>query len=82
MSERFLEALAGTKVYPLTDQIISGVSHAEQVAQLSEVGATLIQLREKHLSSLEFYNERPRPFVRPRRESLLILMIVDLARWR
>jgi thiamine-phosphate pyrophosphorylase len=57
MSSNFLSALAGTRLYPLTDRRLSGLSHAEQVLQLSEGGATLIQLREKSLSPLEFYRE-------------------------
>jgi thiamine-phosphate pyrophosphorylase len=46
-----------TKLYPVTDVRISGLSHAEQVARLSAGGATLIQLREKHQSPREFYRE-------------------------
>ena len=57
MSSNFLSALAGTRLYPLTDRRLSGLSHAEQVSQLSEGGATLVQLREKFLSPLEFYGE-------------------------
>jgi thiamine-phosphate pyrophosphorylase len=45
------------KTYPLTDVRLSGLSHAEQVAKLSEAGASLIQLREKHLSAGEFYKQ-------------------------
>jgi thiamine-phosphate pyrophosphorylase len=45
------------KVYPITDRLLSGLSHAEQVACLSEGGAGLVQLREKHLSPREFYGE-------------------------
>jgi thiamine-phosphate diphosphorylase len=45
------------KLYAITDARISGLSHAEQVARLCEGGATLIQLREKHLSPREFYRE-------------------------
>lgn len=56
-SSNFLSALAGTRLYPLTDRRLSGISHAEQVLQLSEGGATLVQLREKFLSPLEFYAE-------------------------
>jgi thiamine-phosphate pyrophosphorylase len=52
-----LSALAGTRLYPLTDRHLSGLSHAEQVSQLSEGGAVLIQLREKILSPFEFYSE-------------------------
>ncbi len=36
---------------------LSGLSHAEQVARMSEGGATLVQLREKHLAPREFYRE-------------------------
>ncbi len=53
----FLNALAQTRVYPLTDRHISGLSHAEQVIELSESGARVIQLREKELSGREFFRE-------------------------
>ena len=45
------------KLYPVTDRRLSGLSHAEQVARLIGGGATFIQLREKHLSPREFYQE-------------------------
>jgi thiamine-phosphate pyrophosphorylase len=45
------------KLYPITDTRLSGLSHAEQVRRLSAGGATLLQLREKHLSPREFYSE-------------------------
>jgi thiamine-phosphate pyrophosphorylase len=45
------------QVYPITDRLLSGLSHAEQVARLSEGGASLVQLREKRLSPREFYAE-------------------------
>lgn len=57
MSSNFLAALAGTRLYPLTDRRLSGLSHAEQVSQLSAGGATIVQLREKFLSPLAFYSE-------------------------
>jgi thiamine-phosphate pyrophosphorylase len=57
MSSNFLNALGGTRLYPLTDRRLSKLSHAEQVSQLTEGGATLIQLREKFLPPLEFYSE-------------------------
>jgi len=57
MSSNFLEALAGTRLYPITDRQLSGLSHAEQVSRLSQAGATLIQLREKVLAPLDFYRE-------------------------
>src|SRR6267143_4028214 len=56
MSSIFLDALA-TPLYPVTDRTLSGLSHAEQVSQLSENGVTLVQLREKTLSPLEFFRE-------------------------
>lgn len=45
------------KIYPITDRRLSGLSHAEQVRRLGAGGATLVQLREKHLSPREFYRE-------------------------
>jgi thiamine-phosphate pyrophosphorylase len=45
------------QIYPLTDITLSGLSHAEQVERLCEGGATLIQLREKNLPTLEFYRQ-------------------------
>jgi len=55
MSSNFMSALAGTHLYPITDRHVSGLSHAEQVVQLSEGGATLIQLREKIDPPSKFY---------------------------
>jgi len=46
-----------SKLYAITDTRISGLSHAEQVLRLSEGGAKFIQLREKHKSPREFYDE-------------------------
>ncbi len=45
------------RVYALTDIRLSGLSHAEQVELLSLGGASLIQLREKQMPALEFYEE-------------------------
>jgi thiamine-phosphate pyrophosphorylase len=45
------------RVYPLTDVQSSGRSHAEQVRLLSLGGASLVQLREKRLPALEFYEQ-------------------------
>lgn len=52
------------KIYPITDTSISGLSHRDQVKQLIEGGATLIQLREKRAS--------PREFLQDAREALRI----------
>lgn len=43
------------KIYPITDALISGMSHAEQIELLASGGASLIQLREKRASPREFY---------------------------
>ena len=44
-----------TRLYPITDVQVSGLSHAKQVAQLIEGGARVIQLREKRAAPREFY---------------------------
>ena len=45
------------RLYPITDRQLSGLSHAEQVARFAAGGATFIQLRDKHVSPREFYQE-------------------------
>ena len=45
------------KIYPITDSLISGLSHAEQVEILAAGGASLIQLREKRAAPIEFYRQ-------------------------
>jgi thiamine-phosphate pyrophosphorylase len=45
------------KFYPITDTRLSGLSNVEQIARLRDGGARFIQLREKHLSPREFYDE-------------------------
>ena len=45
------------KIYPITDSLISGLSHAGQVELLAAGGASLIQLREKRASPIEFYRQ-------------------------
>lgn len=42
-------------LYPITDTLISGLSHAEQVERFAAGGATLVQLREKRASPRDFY---------------------------
>ena len=44
-------------VYALTDVQLAGLSHAQQVELLGLGGASLIQLREKRMPTLEFYEE-------------------------
>lgn len=81
MSSTFLKALGKTRIYPLTDRGISGLSHAEQVIRLSEGGATLVQLREKDLSSREFYQEARAALQAARERGVKIIINdrVDLA---
>lgn len=57
MGSNFLEALAGTQLYPLTDKRLSKLSHAEQIAHLSQLGVRLIQFRDKTLSPVDFHRE-------------------------
>jgi len=45
------------RIYPITDVQLSGLSHPDQVELLSRGGATLIQLREKHMPAREFYDQ-------------------------
>jgi thiamine-phosphate diphosphorylase len=70
-----------SKLYPITDARLTKLSHAEQVTRLSAGGATLIQLREKHLSPREFYAEAEAAlrFARERKVRLIINDRVDIA---
>lgn len=43
------------RLYPITDTLVSGLSHAGQVELLAAGGATLIQLRDKRASPRDFY---------------------------
>ncbi len=45
------------KLYPITDARLSTLTHAAQLARLADGGATVVQLREKHLSPRDFYQE-------------------------
>lgn len=64
------------RLYPLTDVRLSGLSHAEQVRRFIEGGARLVQLREKHLSSGEFY-DRAAEAVRVARARGVTIIIND-----
>jgi thiamine-phosphate pyrophosphorylase len=76
MSSAFLDALAGTRLYPLTDRRVSGLSHAQQLSELSKRGLTIVQLREKTLSPLEFYRDATEA-MHVARESGLRIIIND-----
>ena len=45
------------KIYPLTDTVVSGLSHTEQVRRLLAGGATMIQLREKRAAPATFIDD-------------------------
>ena len=70
-----------TKVYPITDVRISGLSHADQVARLIQGGAKLIQLREKHLPPRDFFQQAEAAIKVARGHKALIVINdrVDLA---
>ncbi len=76
MSSLFLKALSGTRLYPLTDRGVSGMTLADQVSHLSQGGATIVQLREKALSPLHFYREAIEA-LRVARESSIKIIIND-----
>jgi thiamine-phosphate pyrophosphorylase len=69
------------KLYPITDARLSGLSHAEQIALMGEGGASLVQLREKHLSPRDFYTaaEAALGLARERKMLLIINDRVDIA---
>lgn len=48
-------SLSIPKLYPITDPVLGGVSHAEQVERFAAGGATFVQLRDKAASPAEFY---------------------------
>ena len=69
------------RVYPLTDVQLSGLSHADQVQLLSQGGASLIQLREKQMPALEFYEQAKAAVAVAEREGVQLIVNdrVDLA---
>lgn len=71
-----MHALAGRRVYPITDRQLSGLSHAEQIVKLSKGGATVVQLREKIDSPAKFYDEA-KAALQAAREHKLALLIND-----
>src|SRR5215212_1925435 len=69
------------RVYPLTDVQLSGLSHADQVQLLSQGGVSLIQLREKQMPALEFYEQAKAAVAVAEREGVQLIVNdrVDLA---
>ena len=68
-------------LYPITDTLISGLSHAEQVERFAAGGATLVQLREKRASPREFYEAASQAISLARRLGVQIVINdrVDIA---
>jgi thiamine-phosphate pyrophosphorylase len=77
----FLDLLDVTRTYPITDKLLSGRSHAQQVAEFAKRGMTLVQLREKSLSAAEFYREAEQAMLVARRNGIKIIINdrVDIA---
>ena len=69
------------KFYPITDTLISGLSHAEQIELLAAGGASLIQLREKRGSPRDFYRAAVEAMLVARRLGIQIIVNdrVDIA---
>ncbi len=74
-------SLRKSRIYPITDRRLTGMSHAEQVVKLCQGGATLIQLREKELSSVDFYRQALEAFAETRNRGarLIVNDRVDIA---
>ncbi len=81
MTSGFLDSLPQTRIYPITDRSLSGRSHCDQVAELARRGMRLIQLREKDLSSGEFYGEAEKVMLVARTHGMKIIINdrVDIA---
>lgn len=69
------------RIYPITDRRLSGISHAAQITLLSDGGAEFIQIREKELSSAEFFAEAEAAMAVARARGLRIMINdrVDIA---
>lgn len=81
VTSAFLDSLDATRTYPITDQLSSGRSHAEQVAEFANRGMTLVQLREKDLTSGEFYHQAEQALKVARHHGIKIIINdrVDIA---
>ena len=69
------------KIYPITDTRLTGLSHTEQVEKLFGGGAKFIQLREKHASPKDFYEDAESviKFARQNGVKIIINDRVDIA---
>ena len=70
-----------SKIYPITDVRLSGISHVAQVEKLSDGGARFIQLREKYLAPKNFCSEAEEALkiARARDVKIIINDRVDIA---
>jgi thiamine-phosphate pyrophosphorylase len=77
----FLDLVSASRTYPITDRSLSGLSHADQVAALASRGMTIVQLREKNLSPVEFYREAAQAISVARQHGIRIIINdrVDIA---
>ncbi len=68
-------------LYAVTDTRLANLSHAAQVEELIAGGVRLIQLREKHLSPREFYEDALNALVIARRADVPVIINdrVDIA---
>ncbi len=69
------------KIYPITDERLSGIPAYEQVERLIAGGASFIQLRDKHSSSRDLYESAAKclAIARARGVRLIINDRVDIA---
>lgn len=69
------------KIYPITDTKLSGLTHAEQIREFAEAGATLMQIREKTMTSRQFYDAvvESLPLARPLGAKVIVNDRVDIA---
>jgi thiamine-phosphate pyrophosphorylase len=69
------------RIYPITDTVISGLSHTEQVKRLIEGGATFIQLRDKHGAPKDFLHDAEAAIAVARQNNVRIIINdrVDIA---
>lgn len=69
------------KIYPITDTRLSGLSHTEQVRRLIDGGARIIQLREKHASPLDWFDDARAAAILCRQNDVVLIVNdrVDIA---
>lgn len=70
-----------SKIYPITNAQLTDLTHVEQVRRLCEGGATFIQLRDKHASPKDFYEQAKEAVEFANRKNIKIIINdrVDIA---